>query len=199
MVELDQILDGQENSPQSVFNDILTHLAGGCDGHGVGVDHTETLLVDGLLGLGGGHLLLTMVPNAEALEVLIDDKAGLGMMDVSTLGSNGLKVNGGADLTARDLGEFRLNIKGEGTKLADVDTLTLAEIVVKIGDKSSPNNEHLGLRLYWLLVGVGPLGGSVVLSGVLGSILENPVDDLFDAESVGGLAGVDHSLHALQH
>jgi len=65
------------------------------------------------------------------------------MMDVSTLGSNGLKVNGGADLTARDLGEFRLNIKGEGTKLADVDTLTLAEVVVKIGDKSSPNNEHL--------------------------------------------------------
>jgi len=76
VVELDQILNGQENSPQSVFNDILTHLAGGCDGHGVGVDHAETLLVDGLLGLGRGHLLLTMVPDAEALEVLIDDKAG---------------------------------------------------------------------------------------------------------------------------
>jgi len=42
-----------------------------------------------------------------------------------------------------DVGKVSLNIKGEGSELSNVNTLTCTEVVVKIGNKGSPNDHHL--------------------------------------------------------
>lgn len=74
MVILDQVFNGQENGAESVLNDILTHLASGSNRNWVGVDHSETLLVDGVLGLWVDNLLLAVVTNCKGLQISIDDK-----------------------------------------------------------------------------------------------------------------------------
>lgn len=76
MVKLNQVLDAQEDGPQGVFNNILTHLAGGSDRHGVGVDHAEALLEDGPLRLGRGDFLFSVVTNAVVLEVFVNYEHG---------------------------------------------------------------------------------------------------------------------------
>lgn len=76
MVKLNQVLDAQEDGLQGVFNNILTHLAGGSDRHGVGVDHAEALLEDGPLRLGRGDFLFSVVTNAVVLEVFVNYEHG---------------------------------------------------------------------------------------------------------------------------
>lgn len=49
IVKLDEILNGHEDSLESILNNILAHLATGSDGNGVSVDHAEALLEDALL------------------------------------------------------------------------------------------------------------------------------------------------------
>jgi len=49
IVKLDEILNGHEDSLESILNNVLAHLATGSDGHGVSVDHAEALLEDALL------------------------------------------------------------------------------------------------------------------------------------------------------
>lgn len=75
MIEFKHVLDCQENGSQRVFNDVLAHLAGGGDRYGVGVDHAETLLEDGALGLSGGDLLLIVVPDGQSLQRLVNHEA----------------------------------------------------------------------------------------------------------------------------
>jgi hypothetical protein len=67
MVVLDHVLDRQEDRAQGVFDDVLAHLAGGGDGHRVGVDHAEALLEDRPLGLGRRDLLLAVIPDSKSL------------------------------------------------------------------------------------------------------------------------------------
>lgn len=76
MVELNQVLDGQEDGLQGVFNNVLTHLTGGGDWHGVGVDHAETLLKNGPLRLGRGDFLFSVVTNAMVLKVFVNNENG---------------------------------------------------------------------------------------------------------------------------
>lgn len=52
-------------------------------------------------------------------------------------------INIGVDFAAGDLGEFGFNVKGESAEVADVDGLSLAEVVVEVGDKGFPDDKHL--------------------------------------------------------
>ena len=120
----------------------------------------------------------------------------LEVVDVGALGSHSLEVNISRNSASGDLGELSVNIEGEGAKLADIDRLSLAEVVVEVGDKSSPDDHHLNLKVRMsefimcyqiislntylgfgfegFLVRIGSLGGAVMFARVLVSILENP-------------------------
>jgi len=76
VIEFKHVLNGEEYGSKGVLNDVLTHLASGCDGHGVSVDHAEALLEDGALRLGRGDLLLVVVSNRQRLQSLVDNEAG---------------------------------------------------------------------------------------------------------------------------
>lgn len=60
-IKADQVLNGREDGLKSIVHDILTHLAGRGHGHRVGIDGTESLLVDGFLTAGRRDLLLAVV------------------------------------------------------------------------------------------------------------------------------------------
>jgi len=77
VVVLQHVFDSEEDGLKHAFNDFLAHLAGVSDGNGVAVDGAEALLEDGALGLGGGDLLLTVVPNGQSLQVTVDNEARL--------------------------------------------------------------------------------------------------------------------------
>ena len=64
-------------------------------------------------------------------------------MDVLALGSLGVNVDLHADLAGADLGELSVNVEGEGSKLFNVDGVATAESVVQIGNKTTPDNQHL--------------------------------------------------------
>lgn len=75
VIEFKHVLDGQEDGSESVFNDVLAHLAGGGDGDGIGVDHAESLLEDGALRLSGGDLLFIVVSDGQGLQGLVNHEA----------------------------------------------------------------------------------------------------------------------------
>jgi len=85
VVELYQVLDGQEDRPQRVFNDVLAHLAGGGNGNGVGVDHAEALLVNGSLGLGRRYPFFAVVSYDVVLEFFVNDENGSKLLQLQLL------------------------------------------------------------------------------------------------------------------
>lgn len=142
-------------------------MAGGGDWHGVSVDHAETLLENGPLGLGRSNFLFSVVTNAVVLEVFVNNENGSQVVNVFALKSLRFNVDVGVDFSAGDHGQVSINVKGEGTETADVDTLASPEVVVKVGDQGSPDNQHLGFGFNWLLNGDRAFGGVLVLSRIL--------------------------------
>lgn len=63
------------------------------------------------------------------------------------LSSLGLVINICADSSAADLWQFSVDVKGESTELADVDGVTTAESLVKVGDETTPDDQHLYMRV----------------------------------------------------
>lgn len=63
------------------------------------------------------------------------------------LSSLGLVINICADSSAADLWQFSVDVKGESTELADVDGVTTAESLVKVGDETTPDDQHLYTRV----------------------------------------------------
>ncbi len=59
------------------------------------------------------------------------------------LGPLRLQVDGGADHAGGNLGQLCLDVESEGSELADVDTLASPQVVVEIGDETSPDDKHL--------------------------------------------------------
>lgn len=142
-------------------------MAGGGDWHGVSVDHAETLLENGPLGLGRSNFLFSVVTDAVVLEVFVNNENGSQVVNVFALKSLRFNVDVGVDFSAGDHGQVSINVKGEGTETADVDTLASPEVVVKVGDQGSPDNQHLGFGFNWLLNGDRAFGGVLVLSRIL--------------------------------
>lgn len=65
------------------------------------------------------------------------------VVDMFALESLRFDIDVGVDFSAGDHGQVSVNVKGEGTETADVDTLASLEVVVKVSDKGSPYNQHL--------------------------------------------------------
>jgi hypothetical protein len=65
------------------------------------------------------------------------------VVDVLALGTLLANSNIGVNFAAGDLGEFSYNVECEGAEVADVHGLSLAKIVVKVGDKGFPYDKHL--------------------------------------------------------
>ena len=76
VVKLDHVADRQEDRPQSVLNHVFAQLAGGRDGHRVGVDHAESLLVDRVLALGSVDRVLAPEASQEGLKLRLNHEAG---------------------------------------------------------------------------------------------------------------------------
>lgn len=70
----DKVLNSQPNGLEGIVNDLFAHLGGSGDGHRVGVDHSESLRVDGFLTFGGVDLLLSVVAVEVVLNLFINNK-----------------------------------------------------------------------------------------------------------------------------
>jgi hypothetical protein len=158
VVVFQEILDGQKDGAESVLNDILAHLAGSGNGHGVSVDHAEALLVNGALGLGVHNLLFAVVTDGEGLEVLVNNEARsaqislknknlLEVMNMLSLHPLSINIVFEADLALADLGQLSINIESKGTKLTDVNGVTRAKGVVEVSNETSPDDQHLIKRI----------------------------------------------------
>ena len=64
-------------------------------------------------------------------------------MDVFAGSALRCHVRIGCDLAGGDVGEVGLDVEGESTELLDVDRLASTELIVEIGDQSSPDDLHL--------------------------------------------------------
>jgi len=95
-------------------------------------------------------------------------------MNVLTLSSLWFNVDAGVDFSARNNGQVSIYVECEGSETADVHTLTSSEVVIKVGDEGSPDNQHLGFSFNWLLDVNCAFCGVQVLSRVLISMFENP-------------------------
>ena len=60
-----------------------------------------------------------------------------------SLGSLSKDIDFGVNFAARDLGQLRLDVEGEGSEVAEVDGPAGAEVMVEVGHEGSPDDEHL--------------------------------------------------------
>jgi hypothetical protein len=74
-VVFDQILNSEKDSLEAILNYVFAHIATLSNRNSVGVNHSGTLLEDGVLRVGGFHFLFSIVTDKMCLETLIDDKA----------------------------------------------------------------------------------------------------------------------------
>ena len=75
-VVLHEVLDREEDGVQGIGNHVLSQEAGSRDGHGVAVDHPETLLEDGFLTTCRGYFLLAGVPGQMDPQAFFNHEAG---------------------------------------------------------------------------------------------------------------------------
>jgi len=99
----------------------------------------------------------------------------LKVVDVLALQSLSGNVDAGVDFSFGNHWQVSRNVVSEGSETADVHTMAGPEVVVKVGDQGFPDNKHLGFGFNWLLDVSGAFSGVQVLSGVLISIIENPI------------------------
>lgn len=161
----DEVFTGEEDSAKAIVDDLLSHLCGISDRDRVSVDHSESLLIDGVLRAGGGDLLLVVVAVEVILDLLIDDETGLEVMDMFTVSSLAGHIAVDINFTAHlDFGELGVDIEGEGSEFADVDRFSGTELVIQVLDEGSPDNEHLCLGFKRLLLAESSHSGNVMLS-----------------------------------
>jgi hypothetical protein len=87
LVVFDQVLDRQVKGVESVSYDIDTEASCGGDGDGVGVDSSESFLINGVLAESWGDLLLSVVSHKVVLEGLVHNKNWFQMMNIFSLNS----------------------------------------------------------------------------------------------------------------
>jgi len=70
----DEIFHSKEDGLEAIVNDLFTHLSSGGNRYRVGVDHSESLRVDGFLAARGVDLLLSVVAVKVVLNLFINDE-----------------------------------------------------------------------------------------------------------------------------
>jgi hypothetical protein len=95
-------------------------------------------------------------------------------MDMLSLLSLGEDINFRTNGSLSNLWQFSLDVEGEAAELFDVHGSSSSNVLVKVLNKSFPDDHVLSLWLKWLEAWGASLGGVVVLSWVLSSVLENP-------------------------
>lgn len=180
VIQLNEILDRAPNSSQRIFNNILAELAPVGNRHRVRINHAEALLEDGALRLSGVNFFFASVAVEMALELGVNDKDGLELVNVFALGTLCVHVSSRVDVSASDLGKLGLNVETEGAEVTNVDGPTLTEVVVQVSGQCFPDNQHLSFYFYRSLIGICALGRSAVHSRVFVSLRDNVVANVFD-------------------
>ena len=183
---LDEVHNCEPNSVQCAVNDLLAEAGTASNGHGVGVDTAEALLVDRVLTTGRRDLLLAGVANEVCLDGRVDAEHGLHVMHILSFHSHGCKINLRANISRRDLRQLGGHVEGEGTELLNVDTSAGSDVVAEVLAQRLPNDEHLSLGLQRLQVGAGTLGGLIMNARVVCAVLENPIQ-LKEKRQLNGL------------
>lgn len=100
------------------------------------------------------------------------------MVNVLTLSSGLVEVLHAGALTENrvsDLGELSVHIESESAEASNVNASAGTELLIQVSDEASPNDEHLSLGFEGSLGLNGPFSWNVMLTGVLISILKNPI------------------------
>lgn len=101
-------------------------------------------------------------------------------MDVLAFGTLRENVGFRVDLTTRNLGKLGSDIEGKSAEVANINGLSLAEVLVKVSGKGLPDDKHLCLLLKGFLGGVGAFSRGVVHTGEVATFLDNPVANVFN-------------------
>lgn len=120
LIVLDKILNSQEQGVQSIVHHVNSEASGGGHWHWVGVDGSETLLVDRMLRDRWGNFLLTVVSNQMVLDCWVNHKHWFQMMNILSLLSLGEDVGLWASVSSGDLWELCLDVVGEASEFLHV-------------------------------------------------------------------------------
>ena len=129
-----------------------------------------------MLALSWSDLLLAWVTNERRLDVGVNHEHWSQVMHMLSLLSLSEDIDLRTNGSLSDLWQLGLDVEGEATKLLDVHGSSGSDVFVDVFDEGLPDDHVLGLWLKWLEAWGASLGGVVVLSWVLGSILENPAN-----------------------
>lgn len=140
-----------------------------------------------MLADGWVDFLFALVPFEVVLQLRIHNKDGSHMVDVFTLLSVGKEIlSTRTNISVGNLGQLCFDIEGEASKLLNVHRSSSPDILANILDQGLPNNNHLSLGLERFQVVCSSGGCMIVLSRVLVTMLEDPIDNLLyiDRKSV---------------
>ena len=129
-----------------------------------------------MLALSWSDLLLAWVTNERRLDVGVNHKHWGQVMNMLSLLSLSEDIDLRANGSLSDLWQLGLDVECEATELLDVHGSSGSDVLVDVFDEGLPDDHVLGLWLKWLEAWGASLGGVVVLSWVLSSILENPAN-----------------------
>lgn len=174
-VELNEILNCQEDGIESINYDIFTKTSCGSNWNWIGIDCSESLLINWMLTLSWRNFFFSWISDEMILQDWVHNKNRLKVMNILSLLSLSENINFRTNRSLSNFWELCVHIIGECSELLDINTSTSPDIVTKIFNQSFPNDDHLGLWLQWLQISYSSLSWIVVLSWVFISILENPM------------------------
>lgn len=116
------------------------------------------------------------------LQERVDDKNGLQVMDILSLLSLSENINFWADVSLSNFRKLGLHVVGESSKFFDIDRLSCLNVVANVLDEGFPDDDVLSLWLKRFQISCSSLRRHVVLSWILVSMLQDPVNDLLNIQ-----------------
>lgn len=134
-VQFYEVLDGQEQSVECIFDHIDSQASASGHGNGVSINASESLLINRVLTNRWRDLLLALIPHEVVLQLWVHHEYWFQVMDVFPL----LPLRENVDLWARvsgcDLGQLSLDVEAEATEILNVDRSASANMLVDVLDE----------------------------------------------------------------
>ena len=110
------------------------------------------------------------------LQERVNNEDWFQMMDIFSFLSLSEDVYLWTNISLCDLRQLGLYVVSESAEFLDVDGFTSLDVIADVLDQGFPDDDVLSFWLQRFQVGSGSLGGHVVLSRVLVTVLKDPID-----------------------
>lgn len=134
-VIFNKINDGFEEGVQGVYRHVLAHACASSYWHWVGVDGTESLLINRVLANCGRNLFFTIEADQVVLDLRINNEHGPQVMNVAPLKSLRENVHFWANSSICNLRQFCFTMESKATKVLHVHAPTRLQVLHNVLDK----------------------------------------------------------------